>query len=159
MNEKRRVHIHIAVEDLEKSIVFYKTQLQSEPTKVKEDYAQWIIDDLSLNLAISTRGYDKGVNHLGIQYESDEALEKTQTLFDKANIEGKEDKEAACCYKASNKYWVKDPAGVIWENYHSMKDIEVFGVDGKDRADGCCAPTSGNFCGTPFPSDSSGCCS
>ncbi len=163
MNEKRKLHIHMSVENIQQSISFYKTQFQAEPTKVKEDYAQWLIDDLSLNFAISTRGYDKGVNHLGIQYESDEALEEAQTLFEKAGIKGKEDKGAVCCYKASNKYWVEDPTGVIWENYHSMEDIEVFGIDGKDTPDGCCVPTAGSFSDTPPScsptSNDSGCCS
>ena len=73
MNEKRRLHIHMSVDNIEESIAFYSTQFQTEPTKVKEDYAQWLVDDLALNFAISTRGYEKGVNHLGIQYESDGA--------------------------------------------------------------------------------------
>ena len=94
----------MSVNNIEQSIAFYKTQFQAEPTKVKEDYAQWLIDDLSLNFTISTRGYDKGVNHLGIQYESVETLEEAQTLFEKAGIKGKENKGAVCCYKASNKY-------------------------------------------------------
>jgi len=162
MNNKRRLHIHMSVDNIEKSIPFYSTQFGAEPTKVKEDYAQWLVDDLSLNFAISTRGYEKGVNHLGIQYESDEALLEAQTLFESNGMKGKEDKGAVCCYKESNKYWVEDPTGMVWENYHSMEDIEVFGVDGKDTADGCCVPTFGKLSETPSctPStDGSDCCS
>lgn len=140
MNEKRRLHIHISVENIDESIAFYTAQLQAEPMKVKEDYAQWLVDDLSLNFAISTRGYEKGVNHLGIQYESDKALEDAQQIFEAKGIKGKEDKDATCCYKTSNKYWLKDPIGIIWENYHSMNDIEVFGVDGTNSNEGCCIP-------------------
>jgi len=140
MNSKKRLHIHMSVEDMEQSIAFYTTQFQAEPTKVKDDYAQWLVEELSLNFAISTRGYDIGVNHLGIQYESDDALLEAQTFFEKQGIKGKEDKGAVCCYKASNKYWLEDPSGMVWENYHSMGDIEVFGVDGSDTSDGCCLP-------------------
>jgi len=107
----KRLHIHMSVENIEESIKFYTTQFNTKPTKVKEDYAQWLVDDLSLNFAISTRGYDKGVNHLGVQYDSDEALEKAQTLFDKEGIKGKEEKDAICCYKESNKYWVSESTG------------------------------------------------
>jgi len=135
----------MSVDNIEQSIAFYSTQFQAEPTKVKKDYAQWLVDDLSLNFAISTRGEEKGINHLGVQYESDEALELAQTEFEDKGIKGKEDKGATCCYMASNKYWVTDPTGIIWENYHSMKDIEVFGMDSKDSADACCAPVSGTF--------------
>jgi len=154
MNEKRRLHIHMSVDNIAQSIAFYSTQFQAEPTKVKEDYAQWLVDDLSLNFAISTRGESKGVNHLGLQYESDEALTQAQTLFESRGIKGKEDKGAVCCYKASNKYWVEDPTGIVWENYHSMEDIEVFGLDTNNSSDGCCVPTFGKFRQTP----NSGCC-
>lgn len=161
MSEKRRLHIHMSVDDIENSIAFYSTQFQAEPTKVKEDYAQWLVDDLSLNFAISTRGHEKGVNHLGVQYESDEALLGAQTLFESKGIKGKEDKGAVCCYKESNKYWVEDPTGMVWENYHSMEDVEVFGVDTTDTADGCCVPTFGQFSETPSctpAEDGSKCC-
>jgi len=149
MNNKKRLHIHMSVDNIEQSIAFYSTQFQAEPTKEKEDYVQWLVDDLSLNFAISTRGYAKGLNHFGIQYESDDALQEAQTIFEAKGIKGKEDKGAVCCYKESNKYWVTDPTGMVWENYHSMDDIEVFGVDGKDTADGCCVPIFGQFSETP----------
>jgi len=152
----------MSVDDIEKSIAFYSTQFQAEPTKVKEDYAQWLVDDISLNFAISTRGYEKGVNHLGVQYESDESLLEAQHLFESKGIKGKEDKGAICCYKESNKYWVEDPTGIVWENYHSMDDVEVFGVDSTDTTDGCCVPTFGKFSDTApcTPNkDGSECCS
>jgi len=169
MNEKRRLHIHMSVDDITKSVAFYSVQFGAEPTKVKDDYAQWLVDDLSLNFAISTRGEVKGVNHLGVQYESDEALDIAQTEFEAKGIKGKEDKGVVCCYKESNKYWVEDPTGMVWENYHSMGDIEVYGVDGNDTADGCCVPTfalsPSGFSATPpesgccdEPSDGSKCC-
>jgi catechol 2,3-dioxygenase-like lactoylglutathione lyase family enzyme len=162
MKEKRRLHIHISVENLEESISFYNIQFGKSATKVKEDYAQWLLDDMSLNFAISTRGYKIGLNHLGVQYESDEALLEAQHDFEKAGVKGKVEDGAVCCYKESNKYWVTDPTGIIWENYHSMDDIEVFGIDAKNTQDGCCAPsnvmfTDSHFC-APKKSDNS-CCS
>ena len=156
MNEKRKLHIHMSVDNIEESIAFYSTQFASEPTKVKEDYAQWLVEEMCLNFAISTRGEKKGINHLGVQYESDEALEHAQKEFEIKGIKGQEDKGATCCYKASNKYWVNDPTGMVWENYHSMEDIEVFGMDAEDSSDACCAPKLGIFTATA-PSDS--CCS
>ena len=161
MNEKRRLHIHMLVNSIEEGIGFYSTQFGAEPTKVKEDYAQWLVDDLSLNFAISTRGEEKGINHLGVQYESDDALEVAQTAFEAKGIKGKEDKGAVCCYKESNKYWVEDPTGMVWENYHSMGDVEVYGVDAEDTEDGCCVPTFAKFSETPSctpTKDGSSCC-
>ena len=154
MSESRKLHIHMSVDNIEESIQFYNTQFGAEATKVKEDYAQWIVEDLSLNFAISTRGNKKGVNHLGVQYESDEALETAQSTFEEAGIKGQEEKGATCCYKESNKYWVKDPTGNMWENYHSMDDIEVYGMEESESSDACCSPKVGMFSTTP----NSGCC-
>ena len=145
----RRLHIHISVENLEQSKAFYSTQFGAEPSKVKEDYIQWLVDDLSLNFAISTRGYNKGLNHLGVQYDSDEALLDAQSAFEKEGIMGRVEDGATCCYKSSNKYWVSDPTGIVWENYHSMDDIEIFGLDGTNSKDGCCIPKT---------KESDGCC-
>ncbi len=137
----KKVHIHISVEDLNKSISFYTAQLDTKPTKVEKDYAQWLLDDPAINFAISTRGYAKGVNHLGILYESDETLLQAQERFESASLGGRVERDATCCYKRSNKYWLKDPNGIIWENYHSMEDIELFGKDAKDQEaeDVCCS--------------------
>jgi catechol 2,3-dioxygenase-like lactoylglutathione lyase family enzyme len=164
MNTKRKLHIHISVDNIEESVKFYNTQFGAEATKVKDDYAQWLIEDLSLNFAISTRAKEKGLNHLGVQYESDEALESAQTTFEEAGIKGQEDKGATCCYKESNKYWVTDPTGMVWENYHSTGDIEVYGLEKEDSADACCvpkAPNMGMFTTSPSSScgtDNSDCC-
>jgi len=158
MNTKRKLHIHMSVDNIEESVKFYNTQFGAEATKVKEDYAQWIVEDLSLNFAISTRAKEKGLNHFGVQYESDEALEEAQTTFEDAGIKGQEDKGATCCYKESNKYWVTDPTGMVWENYHSTGDIEVYGLEKEDSADACCVPKSPNMGGmfTTTPTNSCG---
>ena len=150
MDKNRRLHIHISVEDLEKSMTFYNIQFGAKPTKIKEDYVQWLVDDLSLNFAISTRGYEKGLNHLGVQYESETALFEAQQRFETTGIEGKTENGATCCYKESNKYWVTDPTNIIWENYHSMNDIEVFGLDAKNTQDGCCISKTNDACCSSF---------
>lgn len=155
MNEKRKLHIHISVDNIEESVKFYNTQFGAEATKVKDDYAQWLIEDLSLNFAISTRAKEKGLNHFGLQYESDEALESAQTTFEEAGIKGQEDKGATCCYRESNKYWVTDPTGMVWENYHSTGDIEVYGLEQEDSDDACCVSKAGMF--TTAPQRSTGC--
>ena len=139
---KRKLHVHISVDNIEESVAFYNAQFKMQATKLKDDYAQWIVEDMSLNFAISTRGDEKGVNHLGVQYDSDEDLIGAQEHFESKNIQGIVDNNTTCCYKASNKYWLKDPTGIVWENYHSTGDIEVFGDATKDDGSACCAPTS-----------------
>ena len=137
----KRLHLHISVKDLEKNRQFYTTLFGSEPTKVKEDYLQWLLDDPYVNFAISS-GRDKiGLNHLGIQVDSDEALEVIEQRLLAGNVMGEKQEEAACCYASSKKYWVEDPQNIIWENYHTMEQIEVFGGDSFTGGVGCCTPS------------------
>ena len=137
----KRLHIHIAVKDLQESIKFYNALFGMEPTKLKDNYAQWLVDDPAVNMAISS-GRDKvGLNHLGLQVDSDEALAEVEERLLAAKISGEKQEEAVCCYAESKKYWVQDPQEIIWENYHTMNDVEYFGGDTFTGGTGCCEPT------------------
>jgi len=70
----KRLHVNMAVNDLDKSIGFYTSLFDSEPTVVKDDYAKWMLDDPRVNFAITTRGQRKGIDHLGIQVENEAEL-------------------------------------------------------------------------------------
>ncbi len=48
----KRLHVHVAVEDLSTSIGFYATLFGAQPTVVKDDYAKWMLDDPRVNFAI-----------------------------------------------------------------------------------------------------------
>jgi len=71
----KRFHVHVAVEDLSKSIAFYSAMFGAEPSVTKADYAKWMLEDPRVNFAISDRGQAPGVNHLGLQAEDDAELE------------------------------------------------------------------------------------
>ena len=137
----KRLHIHISVEDLDKSIKFYTALFGMEPTKLKEDYAQWLVDDPAVNMAISSGREKKGLNHLGLQVDSDEAVQELEDRLQGAGVAGEKQKEAVCCYARSNKYWVQDPDAIIWENYHTMEQVEIFGGDSFTGGTGCCQPS------------------
>lgn len=137
----KRVHIHISVQDLEQSKSFYTTLFGVEPTKLKADYAQWLLDDPAMNFAISYGKDKKGLNHLGIQVDCDEAVEEVEKRLIEGGILGEKQDEAVCCYAKSNKYWVEDPQGVIWENYHTMEQVSIFGGDSFTGGTSCCEPT------------------
>src|SRR5690606_24012026 len=70
----KRFHIHVGVKDLNNSIEFYSTLFGQKPSKVKEDYAKWMLEDPGLNFAISTRVNNEGIDHLGIQVEEGNEL-------------------------------------------------------------------------------------
>jgi catechol 2,3-dioxygenase-like lactoylglutathione lyase family enzyme len=135
----KRFHVHVAVKDLEQSIRFYSTVFGAEPTVVKPDYAKWMVDDPRINFAISARGAESGVNHLGLQVDSDEELHAMRDRLVAADSAMVEEADANCCYAKSDKYWVTDPEGIAWETYHTLGSIPMFGADSASKVEGeCC---------------------
>ncbi len=142
-----RMHIHIAVADLEANIRFYSALFGTEPSVTKSDYAKWELADPAVNFAISDRGRAPGLDHVGIQADRDEGLAALRTRLDAAEISGAEQHSAGCCYARSNKYWVQDPQGIPWEVFHTLESIPTFGDDqepalaSQDCAgSACCVP-------------------
>src|SRR6202043_3145936 len=106
----KRLHVHVAVDDLEKSIGFYLTLFAAKPAVVKPDYAKWMLDDPRVNFAISARGgRASGVDHLGIQVESDGELRELSGRLKAAGESTRDQEATTCCYAQSNKAWVNDP--------------------------------------------------
>lgn len=138
----KRFHLHVGVDNLDKSIQFYSTLFGQEPAKVKTDYAKWMLEDPRINFAISTRVNTKGVDHLGIQVDEGSELKEITGRLKKANLGVTEEGETTCCYAKSNKAWVQDPSGIPWEAYQSMNEAEIFSE--KDRVESnvsaCCPP-------------------
>ncbi len=62
----KRMHVHVSVDNLQQSIGFYSALFEAQPSVVKPDYAKWMLDDPRVNFAISTRGRQRGLDHLGI---------------------------------------------------------------------------------------------
>ena len=126
----KRIHIHIAVNDLELAKQFYAAMFGQRPTVSKADYAKWALDDPRINLAISQKpGNQPGVDHLGIQAETHEELEELYTRLGYASYAMIEQKRAKCCYAESDKHWAVDPVGVPWEMFHTMGEVAVYGND------------------------------
>jgi len=138
----KRFHVHVSVDQLDDSIRFYSALFGSKPSVIKEDYAKWMLEDPRVNFAISQRGHAAGVNHLGIQIDSAEALAGLRDQLQKADARPLEQSDAACCYARSDKYWVTDPSGIAWESFHTLGEIEVFGADtpGQTSEGACCIP-------------------
>jgi lactoylglutathione lyase len=141
----KRLHVHVAVKNLEESMKFYTTMFGAEPVKLKTDYAQWLLDDPRVNFAISARGRAPGVDHMGIQVDEDSELAEVRDRIKQADIKTFDEGETACCYAKADKTWVIDPGGVAWEAYKTMSDVEFFGKDQKletqDESKACCAPS------------------
>ena len=132
-----RLHLHISVENLEKSLSFYRTLFGVEPTVMKSDYAKWMLDDPLVNFVISTQGSNApGISHVGIQSETPEELAQITERLHAAQQATFVEDATTCCYARSDKTWVEDPSGVHWENFYTFGDSETYyGVDASKGVD------------------------
>ena len=142
----KRFHVHVAVDDLKQSIGFYSALFAAEPSVIKTDYAKWMLDDPRVNFAISTRGRQPGLDHLGIQAESGDELKEIYARMHKAGGNVVEQGQTACCYAKSEKSWIDDPAGISWETFHTTGESIDYGDGTGERVarvaheKSCCAP-------------------
>lgn len=123
----KRLHVHVAVDDLDRSIGFYSAMFAAEPTVTKPDYAKWMLDDPRVNFAISARGAQAGVEHLGIQVESGAELAEVYARLAKADAPVIEEGKTTCCYAKSEKSWITDPQGVVWETFLTEGEATTYG--------------------------------
>jgi catechol 2,3-dioxygenase-like lactoylglutathione lyase family enzyme len=142
----KRLHIHVSVAEIDKAVGFYSALFASQPSVVKSDYAKWMLDDPRLNFAISTRGREPGLDHLGIQVEDKAELQEVYGRLKQAGGTVTEQGETACCYAQSEKSWIDDPAGISWETFHTTGESIRYG-DGSGEnearvahAKACCVP-------------------
>ncbi|MGH6992301.1 MAG: ArsI/CadI family heavy metal resistance metalloenzyme [Caulobacteraceae bacterium] len=133
----KRLHVHVAVEDLETAIGFYSALFSAPPSIVEADYAKWSLEDPRANFAISARGRAAGVDHLGIEVETDEALAEIENRLTRSGITARGEREANCCYAVSDKAWTVDPAGVRWEAFHTLRPAPSRAAEAKT----VCCPT------------------
>ena len=141
----KRLHVHVSVDDLARSIGFYSTLFAARPSVIKPDYAKWMLDDLRVNFAISARGRPAGLNHLGIQVETGEELREVYDRLQQADRPVLEEGATTCCYAQSEKAWITDPQGLAWETFLTTGESTVYGdgVGGdavRTTGAACCAP-------------------
>ena len=125
----KRLHVHVAVENLDASIRFYSTLFGAGPNVSENDYAKWLLDDPAVNFAISDRSGRSGIDHLGIQVETTDELAEVTERLSSAQAQVLQEEAAQCCYAKGDKTWTADPQGVAWETFHTYGEIRVFGKD------------------------------
>lgn len=141
----KRMHIHVAVENLSESIRFYRAMFgNAEPTVIKSDYCKWELTSPAVNFAISQRGAKPGVDHLGIQVETDAELAEMDARFAAAELPVQTQTGTTCCYARSDKAWTIDPQGVAWETFRTLESAPVYGQSREQSqpqsSAACCAP-------------------
>ena len=160
----KRLHLHVSVSDLDQSIRFYETLFGAPATIVKDDYAKWMLDDPRVNFAISTHRAP-GLDHVGIQVDTTEELSELAGRLKSAGAKTFDEAGATCCYARSDKSWVRDPAGLRWETFHTFGEATTYGESqalaaleaSAGRTSACCGV---NAAAAPEPAKAAanGCC-
>jgi catechol 2,3-dioxygenase-like lactoylglutathione lyase family enzyme len=143
----KRLHVHVGVESLDTSVRFYSTMFGTTPAVLKADYAKWMLDDPRVNFAISAGNHArKGVEHLGIQAETTHELAEIYDRLRAADRPILDEGRTTCCYAKSEKSWIADPDGVVWEAFFTDGEATVYGdspaLDSLEQPSpgGCCVP-------------------
>lgn len=159
----KRFHLHVGVTDLDASIAFYTRLFGAEPLVVKADYAKWMLDDPRINFAISVReGAVKGIEHVGLQVEDESELAEVYARLKAADRPVLEEGATTCCYARSDKSWIADPDGVVWEAFLTHGGSTTYGgspdlgqlANAEAATGACCVPQAA----APTPATEKTCC-
>ncbi len=152
-----RVHISLEVSDLNKAVSFYSRLFQSEPTKIKSDYANFRMETPQLHLALvhnPKRTAEAHSNrHYGIELFADERLDKWLAAVKGSGLETRIEEATTCCYAVANKFWARDPDGHEWEFWvrhgeaDAMHSFEPAACGTEEST--CCAPEAKPVEATP----------
>jgi predicted lactoylglutathione lyase len=135
----KRMHVNLRVHDLQASIQFYQALFDAHPDVVKPDYARWMLDEPRVNFALSADPDGGGIDHLGIQVDSEQELEQLGQRLSQTRSEVYDEGATTCCYAHSVKRWGRDPDGVSWETFLTTGAADTRGCADRSPSATCCA--------------------
>ncbi|TLS49084.1 glyoxalase/bleomycin resistance/dioxygenase family protein [Paenibacillus antri] len=155
-----KMHVAINVRNLESSLAFYRKLFDAEPTKVKENYAKFELDEPALHFSLNVRPFDdKGVlNHLGFQVGGTEDVLAAKERLRQAGLASFEEMDTTCCYAVQDKIRVTDPDGNAWEVFYTHRDSEFEAAEERAMPAVCCAAASAKPIAEEEPPAATQCC-
>lgn len=108
-----RIHMGLAVKDLDRSVFFYRTLFGQEPTMTRPHYAKFEVAEPPVNLLLNEVGGESGpgnpVAHFGIQVKSTEVVKAIADRLTEVAVETRIEENVTCCFAVQNKVWTADP--------------------------------------------------
>ena len=119
-----KAHISLNVRNIGQSIEFYKKMLGIEPSKVRNGYAKFDVQNPPLNLALNEIPFNErgALSHLGIQVASTDDVLAMRERWARAGLNTRDEMQTSCCYAVQDKTWVSDPDGNEWEVFVVLED-------------------------------------
>ncbi|MYS11469.1 glyoxalase/bleomycin resistance/dioxygenase family protein [Streptomyces sp. SID6041] len=136
-----RVQLALRVADLEASIAFYSRLFGTEPSKLREGYANFALAEPPLKLVLieGETGEDTRLDHLGVEVASTEEVDAATTRLKDAGLATFEESDTSCCYALQDKVWVTGPGKEPWEVYVVKADADRLGKSAVAGGDACCS--------------------
>jgi catechol 2,3-dioxygenase-like lactoylglutathione lyase family enzyme len=130
-----RTHLNLAATDIDASVVFYSVLLDAKPVKVLSDYALFVTEHPSLELALDLRNHVATTQdaHYGVFVDTAQDVQRTINRLEGAGLVSSVERDETCCYANQTKVWAVDPDGRRWEVYTVHED-----TDERDNAETCC---------------------
>ncbi len=145
-----RIHIALAVQNLEQSLAFYRVLFGQEPTKTRPRYAKFEVAEPPVNLALNEVPEvvtpNHVVAHFGVQVKTTQAVQDLATRLQIAGFATVPEEHVTCCYAVQNKIWATDPDGNRWEIYVLLDDNGAYYHAGEATT---CCPDLPESCSTP----------
>jgi catechol 2,3-dioxygenase-like lactoylglutathione lyase family enzyme len=135
-----KTHLNLATTDLDRSVTFYSTLLDTLPEKRLTDYALFITENPGLELALDLRERVRPTTdaHFGIYVDDAASVERAIERLTSAGLASSIEREETCCYAKQTKVWATDPEGRRWEVYTVHEDTEE-----RDNDENSCCTTEG----------------
>lgn len=139
-----KTHLSLATRDIDASVTFYRTLLNSEPAKHHRDYALFLTENPGLELALSLNP-NAGVtsdSHYGIAVDTPDLVKTAIERLKDAGLQVDIEAGETCCYAQQDKVWATDPDGRRWETYYVIAETEERESDNMS----CCRDTREAAC-------------
>lgn len=141
-----RVQLAINVADLTEGIAFYGELFGTQPTKVRDGYANFAIAEPPLKLVLMEGvGTPGSLNHLGVEVDDTDAVAAATGRLAEAGLTTRTEEGVECCFARQDKVWVDGPDGVPWEIYTVLADADApirHGDGVPEATTACCAPAA-----------------
>lgn len=143
---KTRIHVSLSVSDIERSTEFYSLLFGAQPTKLRDDYANFRLDEPGLHLALVKAPVHAGGNskarHFGVELFENVDLNDWRNRLEKAGASLKVEEQVTCCYAVGNKFWAQDPDGNDWEFWVRSAEADAMkeGAEAVGPNAQCCSP-------------------
>jgi extradiol dioxygenase family protein len=136
-----RVHISLPVTKLAESIKFYEQLFDQPATKVKDDYANFRLDQPSIHLAL-VQAKNTCCNepvgphsHFGVELPDRETFDSWHDRLETTELKGRDEHNIVCCYARAEKVWLTDPDKNEWEIWVRTGEAEQMHIKPQE----CCA--------------------